>query len=232
MYKLQNYISDELTHFVGRSKNNDDEKFNLLVNIIRTGILKTPDWDENLFASLEIDPNKSFNSNKLYNSKMVCFCDIPLNDMQIHMMKYSRFGISFKKDFLIKKGANPVYYIVNNAKLGDNDSSVYFDRMIKKYNDIFHYLMYNKENNTNEKKDIFEVKCFIDTRLISFIQSFDGNKSEDDPENYYMEREWRSLHKISFTINDIHRIILPGRFAESLKNEIPEYGGLILTLDE
>jgi hypothetical protein len=35
--------------------------------------------------------------------------------MEIHMMKYSRFGISFRRDFLVSLGANPVFYIANNS---------------------------------------------------------------------------------------------------------------------
>ena len=48
-------------------------------------------------------------------SRVVCFCDIPVTDLAIHMTKYSRFGLSFLKPFLISKGANPVLYVANNS---------------------------------------------------------------------------------------------------------------------
>lgn len=41
MGKTQNYVSSELTHFVGRSLENDEERYKLLVEIIRTGRIKT-----------------------------------------------------------------------------------------------------------------------------------------------------------------------------------------------
>jgi len=43
---------------------------------------------------------------------MVCFCDIPVRDLFVHMQKYSKFGLSFPKGFLAEKGANPVSYVV------------------------------------------------------------------------------------------------------------------------
>ena len=46
---------------------------------------------------------------------MVCFCDIPDSDLAIHVNKYSRFGLAFKKEFLIAKGACPVFYVANES---------------------------------------------------------------------------------------------------------------------
>jgi abortive phage resistance protein AbiGi (putative antitoxin) len=45
----------------------------------------------------------------------ICFCDIPVTDLEIHMKKYSRVGLSFLKPFLVSKGANPVLYVANNS---------------------------------------------------------------------------------------------------------------------
>jgi Putative abortive phage resistance protein AbiGi, antitoxin len=49
-------------------------------------------------------------------SRVICFCDIPVTDLAIHMTKYSRFGLSFLKPFLVRKGANPVLYVANNSQ--------------------------------------------------------------------------------------------------------------------
>ena len=49
-------------------------------------------------------------------SQRICFCDIPVTDLEIHMTKYSRFGLSFLKDFLVRKGATPVMYVAENSQ--------------------------------------------------------------------------------------------------------------------
>ena len=46
---------------------------------------------------------------------MVCFCDIPSSDLAIHVHKYSKFGLAFKKEFSIDKGACPVFYVANES---------------------------------------------------------------------------------------------------------------------
>jgi len=55
-------------------------------------------------------------ADEMFRHQVVCFCDIPVTDLEIHMSKYSRFGLSFLKPFLIEKGANPVLYIARNSK--------------------------------------------------------------------------------------------------------------------
>jgi hypothetical protein len=39
---VQRYVSNELTHFVGRSLADEDRQFDLLVAILKTGQLRSP----------------------------------------------------------------------------------------------------------------------------------------------------------------------------------------------
>lgn len=67
--------------------------------------------------SLSVAPNDpDIPPGELYRSQVVCLCDIPVSDLEIHMRKYSPFGLSFLKPFLVEKGANPVFYIARNSK--------------------------------------------------------------------------------------------------------------------
>src|SRR5689334_24442201 len=51
---------------------------------------------------------------------MVCFCDIPVEDLPLHMKKYSQFGLAFSKGFLIGKGATPVFYVSETSLVREN----------------------------------------------------------------------------------------------------------------
>lgn len=45
--------------------------------------------------------------------------------------------------------------------------------------------------------------------LIGYVKVFNMDLSEEDEKNYYMEREWRSLNNISFTMDDIESVYFP-----------------------
>lgn len=43
----------------------------------------------------------------------------------------------------------------------------------------------------------------------AYIKLFDPMLADDDPENYYMEREWRALNSVEFSVEDIVSVYLP-----------------------
>lgn len=120
---MSEYTSSLLCHFVGRSRENDSDRFKLLKTIIE---------GKRLIANLEHPDNpQSFfqlgyhceNVGEVFGEcDCVCFCDIPDNALSIHINKYSRFGIGFNKKFIAEQGARPVMYVPNNylvAERGD-----------------------------------------------------------------------------------------------------------------
>lgn len=124
---LQRYVSDELTHFAGRGLR-EEEQYSLLVDkILKPGWLKpsnlgskTSEQEQrDAGLSYRIDHNQAIND--MYLSQVVCFCDIPEPDLKIHMHKYSKFGLSFPKPFLVGKGASPVFYVAKNANSFNKD---------------------------------------------------------------------------------------------------------------
>lgn len=62
--------------------------------------------------------------------------------------------------------------------------------------------------------------------------AIDPERSDDDKDNFYMEREWRSLNNIHFEIKDIERIIIPKSFAQIFRNDIPDYLGQLTFSDD
>lgn len=112
------YISKVLCHFVGRSKESDEDRFDLLCQIIKEKRLK---------ANLDTPDNPSLQTNGAYKGDhlgeiferidCVCFCDIPDDMLGIHTSKYSKFGLGFSKSFLTKQGARPVTYVPLHASI-------------------------------------------------------------------------------------------------------------------
>jgi hypothetical protein len=82
------YVSEELTHFVGRHLVSEDDKFRLLVRILQTGWLQA--GDRRKFSPgfiLKADSSKNLTANDAVEVPVVCFCDIPRDDLAIHMEK-------------------------------------------------------------------------------------------------------------------------------------------------
>ena len=127
------YISSELTHFVGRSLQSDAERYALLCRIIRGGVLLdpshvgkrypvfravfgqgTPDEDGveySSYPSVHHGIAAVLSDNALLQFEIVCFCDIPIEALSIHCTKYGHFGLALSKEFLVAQGASPVMYI-------------------------------------------------------------------------------------------------------------------------
>lgn len=67
----------------------------------------------------------------------------------------------------------------------------------------------------------------------AYIKVFDETMAEDDPDNYYMEREWRSLKSVDFTLSDIQKVYLPSQqYKDRFITEFPDYSGEFWLFDE
>lgn len=233
----QRYISKELTHFVGKEIPTIDEQYDLLIKIIREGRISHPPHDikDDIPPDLKYDPCYSYrfdhrfdaSSNKMINPDMVCFCDIPIEDLGIHIQKYSPFGLSFLKPFLIERGVNPVFYIARSSGIHGITRGVYFNEGIKLYLETCS----KYDQATASGKKCSSVNSFVND-MLCFLKFFDPERADEDNDNFYMEREWRSLFNIHFEINEIERIILPKSFAERFRKDVPDYFGQITFIDD
>jgi hypothetical protein len=59
--------------------------------------------------------------------------------------------------------------------------------------------------------------------VFPFIKYFDDLASDEDEANVYMEREWRVIGDVSFTLTDVHRVFMPERYAERFRADLPNY---------
>jgi abortive phage resistance protein AbiGi (putative antitoxin) len=233
----QRYVSRELTHFVGKGLS-EDQQYSLLVNdILKAGWLMHPPVDgrqpgEVLKGRPLVGGTRvpDVDSTEARYSEVVCFCDIPVTDLEIHMTKYSRFGLSFLKPYLVGKGANPVLYVANSSPalpfgLPGTQSgnevwprSKVFEGNLELFEDYRHKLDWPP-------------RFFLDMLVFSFIKYFDDSTSDEDEANVYMEREWRVLGDVNFALADVHRVFMPERYAGRFRADLPNYTGQLTFSD-
>jgi hypothetical protein len=242
--QLRGYVSDELTHFVGRGKN-EQEQYKLLKLILTTRQLKSPGQPQNGAWSISILNQRRFSKGEVFIAKVVCFCDIPREHLEIHMGKFSRFGLAFPKRFMISHAANPVYYVGMDYSLGANDLAPvgkpgfdqnphYWNEVVGNYLQIMSCLHdLTKVRSDMPKGDqISRMLNMIDFRILSFIKPVDSNILDVDchKANVYMEREWRIFGKLDFTFDDVSRIILPKAFDGPFRTDFPALASKIYTV--
>lgn len=258
---IQNYVSNELTHFVGRHLN-DGERFDLLIKIINDGWILHPPFIPSISGTIGINI-KASKLEDIVTPEITCFADIPIQDLHLHMGKYSNFGLSFNKQFLVEKGANPVLYVVQNAndkilkdrserdpfEWSPNYSSyktisrdeLYKENVKKYFNfwiDIRDFLRAEelrqgqREEISKNLANLKEVNKFLIRHVFAFMKPFDASKSDDDLHNYYMEREWRLVGNLQFDISDINRLLIPKSYAKELRERLPGYSGEITYTDK
>jgi hypothetical protein len=260
MPKLQRYISEELVHFVGRGKAPDDQ-YSLLVHILRSGWLTHPPHNPHISGNLSIKTAARISTNEMYSPEVVCFCDIPLEDLHIHTSKYSRFGLSLSKVLVARQGGAPVLYLPCNtrvrvlrhltldqriAALPEGGVDGYreeislgelFDRMVPEYRalmDLFRQLIMDTRQTPGvpeEHHRLHRLLMFLDFRLLSYVKFFDHHLADDNPENFYMEREWRVVGNVQFALEDVRRILIPEDYAKRLRVDLPDFYGQLTFAD-
>jgi hypothetical protein len=67
--------------------------------------------------------------------------------------------------------------------------------------------------------------------VFGFLKFFDHTRSDDDLDNFYMEREWRIFGNLKFDLSDVERVILPRSYSEKLRVELPGYFGQVTFSD-
>lgn len=146
------------------------------------------------------------------------------------MSKYSRFGISFLKAFLIQNGANPVFYVANNSIQHGKCNYDVWNEMISKYHHLVRQCIDEPKDICDQQK-VRAFQSFIDFKVFGYVKPFNDSLPEDDVDNYYMEREWRIVGNLDFKLQDVYRIILPQSYVKQFKLDFPDYCGQITFSD-
>jgi len=250
------YVSGELTHFVGRCLADHESRYALLREILRTGWLKPSHRDELGPGFVgHSDGGKALSSNEAIKCTSVCFCDIPIATLKIHMKKYSPFGVAFDKRLMLRSGATPVHYVAGNARhrgvgVGPRTVGEWFDQLRNEIQtfacDLGSYATLHEGTPRFLSKlsppdtpqghrlmgQFSAIQSDIEYLVFGQLKFFNVGLADDDPDNFYMEREWRVPEGFGFRLGDIARIIVPREFVDRLRSELPVYSGPITSSAE
>jgi len=194
---------------------------------------------------------EQMNSLYRYNNS-VCFADIPEDHLAIHTNKYGDVGIAFSKAFLVGLGARPVMYVPVAARisLGNQPAASTgnwttadhkFREMAQRLNAIPQLISRDasvitdlearlKFARSDTVATIAQLLHSLGTEVFGFLKFFDHTKADDDPHNYYMEREWRVIGAVKFSHVDVMTLYMPKRYIAEFENEFPMYAGKVRLL--
>ena len=197
---------------------------------------------------LAITGNKKISDETAIQGQIVCFCDIPVEGLELHMRKYSRFGVAFLKSFLVAKGANPVFYVARDAVVpgitfvptGSGSIEPRQDVTRAELLDCIHkeamtlttqnYDLMSPSGNPDLQKLLYRaenLRQLLYQVVLAFVKPFDSTEPEESKNNYYMEREWRVYGDVLFQLADVRQIFLPPSYSDSFRKDFPALGSAI-----
>lgn len=200
---LQRFCTKTLWHFTGYNKS-ELNSYKILLSIINGQTLKISERQPIIKMSSKKDR---------WGYKCSCMCDIPFKDLRIHTIRYGTCGISFHKVAAIQKGHfNPVLYIHNKHFLFEHAEKV----------------IESLENLSSPHEELDNAIGEFLTLLGTYTKSgnllkrlsLESITDDDQENNFYYEREWRSAYEWKFTEKDVTAIMLPEKYIEDFRKSI------------
>ena len=234
---LTHFLSDEFTHLVGRSAPEDDEQnYGILKKILASGyVLYRGAIPGESRTSVALDLDKSLASNALIVPTATCYCDIPLSNINFHARKYGRFGLSFHRDFLIRRGARPVMYV---PTWSDDNLSAHGKTLLRDIQGTYRGFQQFLRKPLSERRArtrvlgrepdhadgvVDALDTLLALQFLSFLKAYNAELPEDHIDYYYSEREWRITNYLSFVPSDVARIVIAKGYADRLAREMSQY---------
>ena len=253
---MQRYVSDELTHFVGRCLPTDEIRYDLFLSIIRQGWLRESHRETlGIGFTGNSDSGKPLCGNEAIKTTAVCLCDIPVDTLGVHMKKYGPFGIALPKRFLVPQGATPVHYVALDAKnrdvgIGPLTVGARLDKLRTELQDFVNDLGTYVEQHEGPPPFLTKlsppgtppghklmgqmaaIQNELEFRVFGQIKCFKSSLAEDDLNNFYMEREWRVPTGVGFRLEEVVRLIMPREFVTKFRKDVPDFGGELIVAED
>ena len=238
---MKDVLSDEF-HLCGRaSPADDDRNFSTLQLILGGRCVRrsnaVPGDDR---TSLRVDFTKRLADGEMVVPSVACYADIPFPSLAFHAAKYGRFGLSFHRDLLIRRGARPVMYVpmrsddrmsTHGATLLNDIQAIYrgFDAQFVEKN-----LRGNRKGRRTLGKEpdtaegvIEGLQTVLAFHLLAFLKVYDSELPIDHVDYYYSEREWRSTTNLNFVDTDVARVVVERGYAMRLAAVFPQFSGKV-----
>ena len=110
---------------------------------------------------------------------MVCFCDIPLSQIQEHVQDYGKYAIGLSKDWATRMKLGPVIYLTKG--------SVVSDHAIESLRNI--------QTDKRDRNQTEERKTDLPREVVKFAKPYKGLLTRNGKvlreKTFYSEREWR-----------------------------------------
>lgn len=238
------YASDELFHFVGHASPDDNESNYIKLRLVLNGccISHYPhdsSWGETGYRTTL---DCKLETEELIVPSVTCYADIPFDALSIHISKYGRFGLALPSGLLTSFGARPVTYIPTRS---DDWRSVHGSTLLRDIEAIVkgfseHVVEKQPARNSevrslgkkpnNAQAAISALQSMIFKEFLAFIKPFNSELSHNDPNNFYMEREWRKYGNMKFEPDQVSRIVVAKGYKERAQSDYPEYRGKIFEI--
>lgn len=228
------YTSRVLYHLVGsRSPENDEKNLETLRLILASMELCTNSVaGQSGGVTLLIDPERGCVNGEPIAQTVVCFCDIPFECIGLHTTKYGRFGVGVDRTLVAKWGARPVIYIPTTTDYGAGMNNYFAQEVMNAWKGLHEHLPELPASRSRavgaspeNAEDALDLASDVLSHLLAFVKTFDIDLHDDDPTNFYMEREWRKLAKLDLHL-PLREIIAPERHHDQLRAEFPRLAHL------
>jgi hypothetical protein len=234
------YTSTELFHFVGRADPlNHERNWDVVRTVLKQGWISHPPhergWGK---VGYHIDLDADLVRGDLLVPSVTCYCDIPLQSLNIHNRKYGYFGLSFSRAYLIEYGARPVMYVPSDAGNWRSVAAAH----LKEWQAVLAGLRQPSAMTYAEPARILgrdlqtldevvsATRSVYEKDFLAFVKPFDPHLTDDHPDNYYMEREWRKYGNLRCGPDDVTRVVVERSFAERARQEFPQFAEKITSL--
>lgn len=240
---MQTYTSEILYHMVGSSAPQDhDRNFKTLCRVLESMKLRHRKVDGlSDPIAIRIGSGASSANGEPIIQTVICFCDIHFCQLRpIHTGKYGCFGIGVDKEIVADCGGRPVIYIPTLPKRPWSLNNSLVVDTLNAYWGLRQYLDISSKDDQLRSRGLGnfpasadEAVSLIATTLgknvLAFLKQFDVGLADDDPRNYYMEREWRMFGDLDLSVS-LKKVVVGKGYGEKFKKRFPEYSEILIEI--